>query len=162
LVKPPQPKMNADVAAAILEEFEAWAENPEDPWEPERTPTPAARELDQVVVQKALSGVARVNGRFNLRVVADLLVGERTGCLSHTGLDRVKTFGALADHRREWVTEVLVRCEKQGLIESNKLTAAGGDVMRGLRPACVTAPQEAVKQEWEPEEWEPVDEGENW
>ncbi len=108
-------------------------------------------ERNLVIVRKALSGVARVDGRYSIPVVADLLIGRRSGCLKHAGLDRVRTFGALAGHQREWVVDVLVLCAREGLVEGLKLTDEGREVMRGTRSAELMLPdEEPLGAGWEP------------
>jgi hypothetical protein len=84
-----------------------------------------------VIVRKALSGVARVAGRYTLDVVADLLVGRATGCIRHEGLDAVSTFGVLAKHDCAWVRGLLTACECAGLVERRGLTVLGSEVMLG-------------------------------
>ena len=150
LVRPPSEKLKK---GPELAEPEVFAEEPGLEGMHARV---AERNL--LVVRKALSGVARVDGQFSLPVVADLLIGQRTGCLEHAGLDRVRTFGALAGHQAEWVLGVLNACAREGLVEGHRLTDAGGEVMRGTRVLELTIPEEEPLGEG----WEPAIEGADW
>jgi len=99
------------------------------------------------VVRKALSGVARVHGRFGLGAAVKLLRGEGDPRLERAGLDRVSTFGVLAERRADWLTRVLRRCVTAGLVGFQGderpvlvLTEAGRRVMRAERPARLELP----------------------
>ena len=108
-----------------------------------------AQDSEQVtlVVRKALSGVARVQGRFGLIAAARLLVGVADPRLERSGLDRVRTFGALADWSEERVVRLLRRCVSAGWVGFRGddrpvvvLTDEGARTMRGERPANLVLP----------------------
>jgi len=99
------------------------------------------------VVRKALSGVARVHGRFGLGLATKLLRGEADPRLERAGLARVSTFGVLAERRAEWLTRLLRRCVTAGLVGFEGedrpvvvLTDAGRGAMRGERPVRLELP----------------------
>jgi ATP-dependent DNA helicase RecQ len=85
-----------------------------------------AEEVD-VIVRKALSAVARLQGRFGLSAAVKLLRGAADDRLARTGLDQSKTFGALADRAEEWLMRLLRRCVTAGWVDFR-----GGD-----RPVAV-------------------------
>ena len=51
-----------------------------------------------LIVRKALSGVARVHGRFGLQTAVKLIQGEADERFERAGLTRVPTFGNLKEH----------------------------------------------------------------
>ena len=102
-----------------------------------------------LVVRKALSGVARVNGRFGLKAAIQLLRGEQDERLARTGLDQVPTFGVLAEKSEEWLQRLLRRLVTAGWVGFEGgdrpvvvLTEAGRGVMRGDVPARIVLPAE--------------------
>lgn len=102
-----------------------------------------------VIVRKALSAIARVNGRFGLQMAAKLLVGHADPRLERTGLAATKTFGALSDRPEAWVMKLLRRCIVAGWADFQGderpvvvLTAAGRQVMTGQRPARLLLPSD--------------------
>lgn len=76
----------------------------------------------RLVARKALSGVARVHGRFGLGMATKVLKGIRDAKITQAGLDAVTTFGALAEYSEEWITKLLRRCVTAGWVDF-----AGGD-----------------------------------
>ncbi len=109
----------------------------------------AAADPEEVslIVRKALSAVARVHGRFGLQAAAKLLRGADDPRLSAAGLDKTKTFGALADRSDDWLTRLLRRCVTAGWVDFHGgdrpvavLTEDGAHVMHGRRPARVLLP----------------------
>jgi ATP-dependent DNA helicase RecQ len=107
---------------------------------------PDAEEVS-TVVRKALSAVARLEGRFGLGAAVALLRGAPDPRLARSGLDRTRTFGALAECDDEWLQRLLRRCVTAGFVDLSSgerpvvvLTPAGRAVMRGLRPARIELP----------------------
>ncbi len=103
-------------------------------------------------VRKALSGVARVHGRFGLQTVVDLIHGESDERLERSGLAATPTFGNLREHPREWLTRLLRRCVTAGWISFAGadrpvviLTDEGRAVMKGERPARLLLPAAAER-----------------
>ncbi len=99
------------------------------------------------IARKALSAVARIHGRLGLGAAVKLLRGERDERLQRYGLDRVATFGALREHKTEWLTRLLRRCVTAGWVGFTGedrpvayLTEAGVRVMRAEVQARVVLP----------------------
>jgi ATP-dependent DNA helicase RecQ len=110
-----------------------------------------APELVQLVVRKALSGVARIHGRFGLGMAAKLLRGQTDERLSRAGLEKVSTFGILSEYDERWVLSLLRRCVTAGWVNFTPderpralLTAEGGLVMKGESPARLVLPRSAA------------------
>lgn len=114
----------------------------------------ATEEIDEetrtLVVRKALSGVARVAGRFGLTAAVKLLRGESDERLERSGLDRTTTFGALRERSEPWIVALLRRCVAAGFVDFAgedrpvvTLTEDGRAVMRGERPPRLELPPEA-------------------
>jgi ATP-dependent DNA helicase RecQ len=102
-----------------------------------------------LLVRKALSGVARVNGRFGLTAALQLLRGKQDERLARSGLDRVATFGILEDKSEEWLQRLLRRLVTAGWVGFAGgdrpvafLTDAGRAVMRGDVPPRIILPAE--------------------
>ncbi|MEY4578705.1 MAG: hypothetical protein RL701_3408 [Pseudomonadota bacterium] len=109
---------------------------------------PLAGEEVQLLVRKALSGVARVHGRFGIRTAVKLLRGQADERLTRRGLDQVRTFGILKSESEEWLTRLLRRLVTAGLVVFTGeerpiviLTEAGRAVMDGKQPARVLLPE---------------------
>lgn len=109
---------------------------------------------DRELVRKALSGVARVGGRFDLGVVADLLIGASTGCLASSGLASTTTFGVLTGNTKAWVELLLRSCSDAGLVEGFELTELGRRVMLGQSRSDVIVPDRQLEDDWIPEDYE--------
>lgn len=104
-----------------------------------------------VIVQKALSAVARVHRRFGLAVAAKLLKGADDDRLAWSGLNDTPTHGALADHSEGWIMRLLRRCVTAGWVSFTGqrrplavLTPEGNEVMTGHSPARLLLPSEGV------------------
>ncbi len=102
-----------------------------------------------LLVRKALSGVARVHGRFGLQMAAKLLRGTADERLAAAGFDRLRTFGVLSEHGERWVARLLRRCVTAGWVDFVGgdrpvvvLTEAGVRVMRAELPARLLLPAE--------------------
>jgi ATP-dependent DNA helicase RecQ len=111
----------------------------------------ARREQDPeavaLVVRKALSGVARVHGRFGMTAAVQLVRGVADERLVRSGLDQTTTFGVLRDHNEEWLLRLLRRIVTAGWIEFStgdrpivRLTESGRAVMKAERPARLLLP----------------------
>jgi ATP-dependent DNA helicase RecQ len=110
-------------------------------------------EQTALIVRKALSGVARVHGRFGLILAAKLLKGEHEPRLVRMNLDCVRTFGALAEYSEARIVRLLRRCVTAGWVSFHGderpvviLTEAGIATMRGERPARLLIPPEPSAQ----------------
>ncbi|HKP61547.1 MAG TPA: ATP-dependent DNA helicase RecQ [Polyangiales bacterium] len=116
------------------------------------TPSAGAEETT-LLVRKALSGVARVHGRFGLNAAVKLLRGAKDERLERTGLDRVRTFGVLAHESEAWLTRLLRRLVTAGWVVFSAdehplvlITDAGRAVMEGRAPARVLLPDRVERQ----------------
>ena len=114
----------------------------------EEAPAATSEEIT-LIVRKALSGVARVHGRFGLMLAAKLLAGESDPRLDRTGLGKVRTFGVLADWPVPRLVRLLRRCVTAGWVGFSgderpvvTLTDSGMAVMRAERPARLVLPGE--------------------
>ncbi len=107
----------------------------------------ADEEERTLLVRKALSGVARIHGRFGLMAAVKLLRGAEDERLERAGLQRTSTFGVLSEHAEEWLQRLLRRCVTAGWVEFEGgdrpvavLTEEGIAVMRAERPARLLLP----------------------
>src|SRR5436309_5694861 len=110
-----------------------------------------------LIVRKALSGVARVDGRFGLQLAVKLVRGDADERLERAGLTQVRTFGNLSEHGAPWLTALLRRCVSAGWVSFDggdrpvvTLTDDGRAVMRGERPARLLLPSEGRRKSAEP------------
>jgi ATP-dependent DNA helicase RecQ len=114
--------------------------------------TAGAEETDEeeltLIVRKALSAVARVEGRFGLGAAVALLRGAADARLTRSGLEGTRTFGILAEHDGDWLQRLLRRCVTAGWVDFEgdsrpvvRLTEAGRAVMSGERPARIELPE---------------------
>ena len=100
-----------------------------------------------LIVRKALSGVARVHGRFGLQLAVKLVHGDTDERLERAGLTKVQTFGNLRDQPAPWLIALLRRCVSAGWVSFAgvdrpvvTLTEDGRAVMKGERPARLLLP----------------------
>lgn len=107
----------------------------------------AASDEVALVVRKALSGVARVHGKFGLTLAAKLLRGDRDPKLARLGLDQVTTFGVLGERPSTWIVSLLRRCVSAGWVGFSGgdrpvvfLTREGQQAMRGERAIRLQLP----------------------
>ncbi|GJM23094.1 MAG: ATP-dependent DNA helicase RecQ [Planctomycetota bacterium] len=105
-----------------------------------------------LLVRKALSGVARVHGRFGMALAAKLLKGTPDERLDWSGLANTSTFGVLSERKEEWIAHLLRRCLAAGWVDLSDgerpmvlLTAEGKQVMWEQRPARLLLPPEPRK-----------------
>jgi ATP-dependent DNA helicase RecQ len=118
----------------------------------------ALREAEQanpaettLIVRKALSGVARVSGRFGIQLTVKLLRGEPDPRLERSGLAATPTFGNLREHPAPWLLRLLRRCVTRGWATFSGgdrpmlvLTEDGRAVMKGERPARLRLPPASI------------------
>ena len=100
----------------------------------------APDEDELLLIQKALAGVARAEGRFGLRKVAGMLAGSKAKGVGDGWLASLSTYGLLRDTGTEGCARILhllvdqrlcaVGGDKYPLLE---ITDAGWDVMQGRR-----------------------------
>jgi ATP-dependent DNA helicase RecQ len=104
-------------------------------------------EAVELIVRKALSGVARIHGRFGLGAAVALLRGAKDPRLERLDLQHTPTHGVLREHNEDWLTRLLRRCVTAGWVDFVGgdrpvaiLTDAGIAVMRGERPGRLLLP----------------------
>ncbi len=100
-----------------------------------------------LIVRKALSGVARVHGRFGMTAAVQLVRGSADERLLRAGLDQTTTFGVLREHTEEWLLRLMRRLVVAGWVEFStgdrpvvRLTEAGRAVMKAERDARLLLP----------------------
>lgn len=121
----------------------------------------AARELskdDFTIVQKALSGVARMSRRvgtdewaprFGKRKIIQCLLGSERAGIRNSNLDQLSTYGILKAEGRAYVDALFKSLDRAGLVqvvvESEypllKLTERGARVMRGAEQVELDLPE---------------------
>ena len=113
----------------------------------EERPEAGDPERVTLIVRKALSGVARVHGRFGLQLAVKLVHGDADERLERAGLTKVQTFGNLRDQPAPWLIALLRRCVSAGWVSFAgadrpvvTLTEDGRAVMKGERPARLLLP----------------------
>ena len=113
----------------------------------EERPEAGDPERVTLIVRKALSGVARVHGRFGLQLAVKLVHGDADERLERAGLTKVQTFGNLRDQPAPWLIALLRRCVSAGWVSFEgaerpvvTLTEDGRAVMKGERPARLLLP----------------------
>ncbi|HUJ11734.1 MAG TPA: RecQ family ATP-dependent DNA helicase [Verrucomicrobiae bacterium] len=105
-------------------------------------------EEETVVIQKTLSCVARVNGRFGRGRIAQCLVGSRSKEVLDARLDRLSTYGLLKDLGEDYVWSLLnalIRADciavSSGQYPTLSLTQLGGSVMRREQKIPMVMPE---------------------
>lgn len=101
-----------------------------------------------LIVQKALSGVARTKRRAGLATVADMLRGQSSPRVEKFGFGRLSTFGALGDYDGPGMLALLRALLAAGWIDLTPtdfpvpyVTNEGWAVMKGERPARLVLPR---------------------
>ncbi len=104
-------------------------------------------EEETVLLQKALSCVARVNGRFGRGRIAQALAGSRSKEVLEAGLDQLSTYGQLAPFGPDFAWNLLEMLIRFGCLEVGRgeyptlaLTELGGAVMRRQKSISVVMP----------------------
>jgi ATP-dependent DNA helicase RecQ len=114
-----------------------------------RDPARPANDAEALIVRKALSGVARCQGRCGRSRIIAMLRGSRTKAVEELRLQELSTFGLLAGHSKRAVQDLLRCLEDAGYIhETSKswftlihLTPLGRKVMRSdERPVLAMPP----------------------
>ena len=115
------------------------------------------REEEIVILQKALSGVARMSGRnalegwvprYGLGLITRMLVGSEEQRLAELRLNQLSTYGLLKEEGRDFVRDLLEECLRFGLLRSTggtlpmvTLTALGEAVMKRETPPRLIWPK---------------------
>ncbi|MGD2108991.1 MAG: DNA helicase RecQ [Phycisphaerae bacterium] len=121
-----------------------------------------------VVAQKILSCVARLQGRFGVGHVVDVLRGADTENIRRFGSDQVSTYGLLKDVDRKALVNSVYQLVDQGLLDRTsgerpvlQLNEVSWEVMRGRRKVLLLKPKakRVRRTRGERESWEGVDRG---
>jgi ATP-dependent DNA helicase RecQ len=114
------------------------------------------REFEQVRI--ALSAVARLDGRFGIARLAQVLAGSRSREVIDRGLDRIPTFGRLADLGVDAIRTLLDTLVEAALLERHGIeggrpgafvigiTDDGRAVMRAERRPALALPGSALRE----------------
>ena len=119
-----------------------------------------------VIAQKIISCVARVQERFGVRHVSEVLRGAKTEGITRSGHDRLSTFGLLAQFDQRAVENLVHQ-----LLDQELLARTGGDrpvvtlnersweVMRGQRSVVLLEPRggKAKTTKADADDWQGVD-----
>lgn len=102
---------------------------------------------ETVIIQKALCCVGRLQGRFGRGRITQTLVGSRAKEVLDAGLDRLSTYGLLADEGSDFVWNLLDALIAAGCIAVSNdqyptasLTPLGYEVARGEKSVSVAIP----------------------
>ncbi|MBI1994411.1 MAG: HRDC domain-containing protein, partial [Deltaproteobacteria bacterium] len=105
---------------------------------------------ETLIIQKALSCVARVNDRFGRGRIAQVLAGSRSKEVLDAGLDRLSTYGLLSELGADHVWSLLNALIRAGCIAVSggqyptiSLTPLGGEVMRRKKKIPLLLPARA-------------------
>jgi ATP-dependent DNA helicase RecQ len=105
-------------------------------------------EAETVNVQKTLSCVARVNGRFGRARIAQTLVGSRSHDVVDARLDQLSTYGLLAEQGADYVWSLLDAIIHAGCIAVSSgqyptlsLTPLGWEVMQRKKSIPLAMPE---------------------
>ncbi len=103
---------------------------------------------ETVIIQKALSCVARVNGRFGRARIAQTLVGSRSKEVVDARLDQLSTYGLLAEQGADYVWSLLDALIRAGCIAVSagqyptlSLTELGRQVMLRQKTVALALPE---------------------
>jgi len=114
-------------------------------------------EEERLLIQKALAGVARSEGRFGLRKIAGMLAGSKAKGIGDSWLADLTTYGILGSAGTEGCARLLHLLADQGLCRMTggkypllEITQSGWDVMQGreepaFRPPKVLAKKKTTK-----------------
>jgi ATP-dependent DNA helicase RecQ len=120
-----------------------------------------------VLAQKVLSCVARVEQRFGVEHVVDVLSGASSERVRRLGHEKLSTYGLLKDVPRKTLTNLVYQLVDAGLLERTpgdrpmlKLNALSWEVMRGSRAVTLLQAKESKSKRTRIEEasWHDVDE----
>ncbi len=120
-----------------------------------------------VLAQKVLSCVARVEQRFGVEHVVDVLSGATSERMSRWGHEKLSTYGIMKDVPRKTLTNLVYQLVDAGMLERTpgdrpalKLNAMSWEVMRGRRTVSLLQAKESKPRRTRIEEasWRDVDE----
>lgn len=110
-----------------------------------------------VPAQKILSCVRRAGERYGIKMIADILRGSQNERLLRLGLDRLSTYGIMADASEKRVREIMEHLLMQGFLRSEgedypvlKLTPSSRDVLTGKTSLRMKAAREDAARQVKP------------
>jgi ATP-dependent DNA helicase RecQ len=118
-----------------------------------RQPEAQGTDTDPILAVKILSGIARLKGRFGQAMAVKVLTGSRDRMLLQFGLQRLSTYGLLAEYTQnqvqQWIHELIAkRCVAQKRLllgEKNypvlTLADRGHEVMTGSEVVLLPLPR---------------------
>jgi ATP-dependent DNA helicase RecQ len=122
-----------------------------------------------VIAQKILSCVARVEQRFGINHVAQILHGHATDAISQRGHDKLSTFGLLQEHPRQAIQDWIRQLIAQEVLRQEgeeypilRLNDASWEVMKGKRTVRLVQSvrrEKVEKSSAETTSWGGVDRG---
>ena len=119
-----------------------------------------------VTAQKIISCVARVEGRFGVRHVCEVLRGATTDGIKRHGHERLSTFGLLASIDQRAAENLVHQLLDQGLLARSggdrpvvMLNALSWEVLRGTRPVVLLEPRvgKTKTAKADADDWQDVD-----
>jgi ATP-dependent DNA helicase RecQ len=122
----------------------------------------------RVAAQKILSCIARVEERFGVGHVVDVLTGANTEMVRNCRHDQLSTYGLLREMPKKEVQSMVYQLVDQGLLERTtgerpllKLNDASWQVLRGERDVKLLRPKQTAptKTQVDADSWEGVDRG---
>ncbi|NLE38438.1 MAG: DNA helicase RecQ [Pirellulaceae bacterium] len=122
-----------------------------------------------VIAQKILSCVARVQERFGVGYVVDVLTGAKTDAIRSRGHERLSTYALLKDHDKKHVQGWVYQLISQGILDRTpgdrpilQLNDRSWAVMRGQESVRLLEPRKKTERRetrHEQQSWEGVDRG---
>jgi len=121
-----------------------------------------------VTAQKILSCVARVEQRFGVGYVVEVLAGAESQRVRGFGHDQLSTYGLLGELPKKTIQNYVYQLLDQGLVDRSdderptlRLNEMSWQVMRGEREVTLLRPvvKESKRKARQPESWEDVDRG---
>ena len=119
-----------------------------------------------MTAQKIISCVARVEGRFGVRHVCEVLRGATTDGIKRHGHERLSTFGLLASIDQRAAENLVHQLLDQGLLARSggdrpvvMLNALSWEVLRGTRPVVLLEPRvgKTKTAKADADDWQDVD-----
>ncbi|MBI3096756.1 MAG: RecQ family ATP-dependent DNA helicase [Planctomycetes bacterium] len=126
---------------------------------PESTSRREPTEDEAVLLQKVLSCVVRMRGRFGRERVVQVLRGSRSEKVLSNGLDRLSTYGLLRDCSTDFIGEVIdalveAECLKvelgDGKYPKLEITPLGNEVMHRRKSVPLALPGSSVSPQTRP------------
>jgi ATP-dependent DNA helicase RecQ len=106
-------------------------------------------EEEFTMLRKVLSGVARIRGRCGRRRLVQMLIGSRSKAVAELGLDRLSTYGILAELRRDEVKEIVLLLEAADCLR--ELEGRFPAIVLTERGRRVMLAEERIELAWPPE-----------